>query len=296
MKNKLSESWNNFVEIIKRKEMSILPGHLAYYFLISTIPALTLIFYIASLLNLPFESVSNFVSNIFSKEVTNMLITTITEASLNFKNILFVLLAFYVTSNGARSIITASNSIFNIKESSLIKKRIKSFVLTIFLILLITFILVVPLFGNKILEFFTLINLNNEIVSALNIIYPVLKWPLTLFVVFLFIKIIYTMSPDELIPSSYVNKGAIFTTISWTIITGIYSFYINNIADYTLLYGALSNIVILILWFWLISYIFVIGLALNYKNIESENEKTNTIKLKEIQDKIRQIKKGKKLK
>lgn len=293
MKSKLNKFWKEFLEIITKKEMSILPGHLAYYFIISTIPAFTLVFYIASSFNLPIDTISNFISSVFSDSVTSMLMNTVSKTSLNLKNIFFLLLAFYVTSNGARSIITASNTVFNIKEPTLIRKRIKSFILTIFIILLITFILVVPLFGNTILKFFATIGIDNQIINILNVIYPVLKWPLTLFVIFLFIKLIYTMAPDEKIPSSYVNKGAIFTTIAWSIVTGIYSIYINNVANYTLLYGALSNIVILMLWFWLISYIFVIGLALNYKNIEEENEKTNTIKLKEIQDRIRETKKDK---
>ncbi len=293
MKSKLNKFWKEFLEIITKKEMSILPGHLAYYFIISTIPAFTLVFYIASSFNLPIDTISNFISSVFSDSVTSMLMNTVSKTSLNLKNIFFLLLAFYVTSNGARSIITASNTVFNIKEPTLIRKRIKSFILTIFIILLITFILVVPLFGNTILKFFATIGIDNQITNILNVIYPVLKWPLTLFVIFLFIKLIYTMAPDEKIPSSYVNKGAIFTTIAWSIVTGIYSIYINNVANYTLLYGALSNIVILMLWFWLISYIFVIGLALNYKNIEEENEKTNTIKLKEIQDRIRETKKDK---
>ena len=287
MREKFKKFWGEFLEIIKKKEMSILPGHLAYYFLISTIPAFTLIFYIASKFNLSVDLISSFLSSVFSAEISKDIINILNETYLNLKNVVFLLLAFYIASNGARSIITASNTIFNLKDSKPLNKRIKSFILTIFLILLITFILVVPLFGTSILNLFSLIGIDNKILSILNVVYPALKWPLTLFVVFLFIKLIYTMAPDETIPSSYVNKGAIFTTISWTIITALYSFYINNIANYTMLYGALSNIVILMLWFWLISYIFVIGLALNCKNLEEENEKTNTIKLKEIQNKIK---------
>lgn len=288
MKKKLSKFWKEFLEIIKKKEMSILPGHLAYYFLISTVPAFTMIFYIATSFNLSIDVIKNFMSSVFSADVTSMIINTISETSLNLKNVFFFILAFYITSNGAKSIITASNTIFNVKEPTFVKKNIKSFIITIFLILLITFILVVPLFGTTILKFFSIVGIDNQVLKILNFIYPILRWPISLFVIFLFIKLIYTMAPDENIPSSYVNKGAIFTTISWTIVTGLYSFYINTIADYSLLYGTLSNIVILILWFWLISYIFVIGLALNYKNLEFENEKTNTIKLKEIQEKIKE--------
>ncbi len=287
MKNKLSKYWSEFLEIIRRKEMSILPAHLAYYFIICVIPAFAIIFFVASLFKIPTNAISNFLTSTFSASVSDMIIKNVTATSLGYNNILLFLISFYVTSNGAKSIITASNIVFNIKDSNVLKKTIKSFVITIFLIMLITFILVVPLFGSHILKLLISIGIDTKIVNLINMLYPVLKWPLTLFTIFIIIKVIYTLAPDEKIKSSYVNKGALFTTISWSLITAIYSFYINNIANYGILYGALSNIVILMLWFWLLSYVFVIGLVLNYKNSEEENEKTNTIKLKEIQERIK---------
>ena len=287
MKNKFSKYWREFLEIIRRKEMSILPAHLAYYFIICVIPAFAIIFFVASLLRIPTNAISNFLTATFSASVSDMIIKNVTATSLGYNNILLFLISFYVTSNGAKSIITASNIVFNIRDSKVLKKTIKSFVITIFLIMLITFILVVPLFGSHILKILISIGIDTKILNLIDMLYPVLKWPLTLFTIFIIIKVIYTLAPDEKIKSSYVNKGALFTTISWSLITAIYSFYINNIANYKILYGALSNIVILMLWFWLLSYVFVIGLVLNYKNSEEENEKTNTIKLKEIQEKIK---------
>ena len=267
--------------------MSILPAHLAYYFIICVIPAFAIIFFVASLLKIPTNAISNFLTSTFSASVSDMIIKNVTATSLGYNNVILFLISFYVTSNGAKSIITASNIVFNIKDSNVLKKTIKSFVITVFLIMLITFILVVPLFGSHILKILISIGIDTKILNLIDMLYPVLKWPLTLFIIFVIIKVIYTLAPDEKIKSSYVNKGALFTTISWSLITAIYSFYINNIANYKILYGALSNIVILMLWFWLLSYVFVIGLVLNYKNSEEENEKTNTIKLKEIQEKIK---------
>ena len=55
------------------------------------------------------------------------------------------------------------------------------------------------------------------------------------------------MAPDKQIPSVHVNRGAGFTTICWTVVTLIYSFYINNFSHYDLFYGSLANIIILML-------------------------------------------------
>ena len=50
------------MDIIKRKEMGILPAHLAYYFIISVVPALTIVFTVTSSLNIPTSAIFNFLS------------------------------------------------------------------------------------------------------------------------------------------------------------------------------------------------------------------------------------------
>ena len=113
------------------------------------------------------------------------------------------------------------------------------------------------------------------------------------FVILFLIKLLYTLSPDDRIPSKYTTKGAVFTTISWIIATYVYSFYINNIADYNLVYGNLANIVILLFWFYVLAYVFVLGLFMNKRNNEIGIEKTNSIKLDEIRKRVEQEKKKK---
>lgn len=74
------------------------------------------------------------------------------------------------------------------------------------------------------------------------------------------------------ISSKYMNKGAIFATGGFIISTAIYSYYVNNIADYSYMYGNLSNIIILMILVYVISYILVIGIAIN-ANIYELNKK-----------------------
>ena len=107
---------------------------------------------------------------------------------------------------------------------------------------------------------------------------------------FFIIKLVYVIAPDEKIRGKYVNRGALFTTISWLIVTVLFSYYINNIAQYNLVFGNLANIVILLLWFYLLAFIFVIGLYLNRKKTEAGIDKTNRIKLDEIRKKIEEEK------
>ena len=87
------------------------------------------------------------------------------------------------------------------------------------------------------------------------------------------------MAPDKKIPSKNVNGGAIFTTIGWILSTSLYSYYISHYANYSIFYGSLANIVILMLWVYLLSYIFVIGIAMNY---HEEQEKTGIMEINRV--------------
>ena len=81
------------------------------------------------------------------------------------------------------------------------------------------------------------------------------------------------MAPDKTIKSKSTTYGAIFTTIVWIISTEVYSFYVSSFAKYNLLYGSIANLLILLLWVYLLSYIFVLGMALNAsREPEESNE------------------------
>ena len=98
------------------------------------------------------------------------------------------------------------------------------------------------------------------------------------FMIFIAIKVIYTIAPNVTIPSKSVNKGALFTTIIWGATTFIYSFYVTHLANYSKFYGNLSNLIILMIWIYWMSYIFVLGMTINNYKLNEELEKTSKIK------------------
>ena len=103
-------------------------------------------------------------------------------------------------------------------------------------------------------------------------------------------KLLYFIAPDEKISIKYVNKGAVFTTITWWITTLLFSYYINNIARFDLVYGNLATIVVLLFYFYILAYVFVLGLFINRDNASKGIEKTNTIKFEEIRKRVKEDK------
>ena len=87
----------------------------------------------------------------------------------------------------------------------------------------------------------------------------------------------YTIAPDEKISRFSTRKGAIFTTVGWIIATEIFSFYIGTFSSYDIFYGSISNLLVLLLWLYILSYIFVLGMVLYAGSYNQQKQETKEI-------------------
>lgn len=263
-------------EIINRPEMAVLPGQLAFFSFLSFVPIITLITAVANMVGLSMTSLASIIGNIFPSMEFNISTASLNPANMSISLIIIFIIMFYIASNGANSIIITSNEIYGIKQSNWFKRRFKAILMTLLFVILYMFILLVPLLGTKILQAVDYFNLENYITPLI----PFVKGPLTWVVIFGFIRLIYSIAPDRLMPNAKVYTGSLFTTVGWIISTGIYSKFINyNNNNYSIYYGGLSNIATLMLWVYILSFIFVLGMSLNYRAEKEKLEKTGTIKI-----------------
>ena len=288
MKRKVSRFIKDFINILRQPEMLVLPGQLAFFFIMSIVPILTLISYGATAFNLSIDFISNFLTKVFSYEIAKLIIPSVSNPTFSVGFIITILIGFIMASNGAASIIVTSNTIYGIKDRGFLRRRIKSIIMTIFIVILFLFILIVPLFGNIIIESIQSLNIKIIHIRQIELFIRLLNGPISWLIIFIFIKILYTMAPDTKVSHNHTTYGAIFATFGWIIVTTIYSSYINTNKYYSVFYGSLANIIILMLWVYLLAIIFTVGLALNYKNdkeltIITKNKK-NTIENNNIRN------------
>ena len=281
MRDKLKRGAKNFFTIIRKPEMGVLPGNLAFSFVLSIVPTLTILTYIASIFNFDLGFIRDFISQAFSSEFADMLLGVNVHIQANWNFFVTLIVAYIIASNGAASVIASSNMIYGIKGSKFLKRRLKSLLMILIIILLFVFLLIFSVFGNKIIEMLQIMDISEKIITNITLIISVLKGPVSWFIIFLFIKIIFTMAPDKKIQSNEVNKGAIFTTVGFIVVTYIYSIYTTNFAVYDVFYGNLASIVVLMIWLYLLSYTFTIGLALNYRSEVNTLEKTKEMNIVE---------------
>lgn len=263
----------NLWHVLRLPEMLILPGNLAFFLILSLAPITSLFGMVASSLSLSVSSITNYIGNFIPKEIIEIILPFFD--GLNITNIIFVIIGFFVASNASDSLIVASNLLYNIENKNYIYRRIKALFMTFWLLILFVITLIVLAFGSFILTKILSFGILGKFIANNYILIIIIKTIIAFFTIFLIIKILYTLAPDKKIKSKYVNYGALFATVSIVVVTTFYSFYVNNIAHYDIIYGGLANIAILMFLIYMISYIIVLGIAINnnYYQINENNLK-----------------------
>jgi len=271
MKRRIRALYKRLIINIKKPEMLILPGQLSFFFLLTLIPLTALIISILSRINV----FGNFKEMLLFNNVPNALKNIIDNLSnvnrANTNAIVFFASALFLASNGTHSMIIASNKLYNIKDRDYIHRKLKSIVMLLVLIALLFFVFAVPVFGDMIIKLIG--NITGDFIgNIIETIYNLLKYPLSTLLVFFAIKLLYIMAPDAKINRREVDYGALFTSVSWIIVTQGYSLYIEHFSNYSNLYGSLSNILVLMWWIYILSYIFVLGIGLNVSKYQLKKE------------------------
>ena len=267
---KARELTHKIFKYLLRPEMRILPGQLAFFLVLTVIPLLALVATLGAALSLSTESIRLAIDASIPKEIALLLNDIVANGGINFNIFVFYLSAFLLASNGTYSMINVSNEIYKVKPKNIISRRIKAIVMISILVGLFLFLLAVPVFGTTLSNIIVNITGNTKLVVVTGRILSILKYPLIMVVLFLNIKLMYIIAPDEQIPSKTTNKGAIFTTVLWVISTEIFAFYIGKFASYDIFYGSISNILVLLLWVYLLSYIFVLGMVINASTFKAD--------------------------
>lgn len=259
-------------KLLAKPELRILPGQLAFFVVITIIPLVALIVTLAAALSISTDSMRLAIAASLPEEIVNIINSITASGGINFNIIVFYFSAFLLASNGTYSMINTSNEIYKVTPRNVISRRTKAVVMTFILVGLFLFLILVPVFGSTIFDIIKESTNHQEITDYIERLLSILKYPLIIIILFINIKLMYTLGPDQEIPAKTTNKGSIFTTIGWILSTEIFAFYIEKFAKYDLFYGSISNILVLLLWVYLLSYIFVLGMIINASDYRGELE------------------------
>ena len=103
-----------------------------------------------------------------------------------------------------------------------------------------------------------------------------LRWPFLLVAAWAAISAIFRYAPCRK-PArwAWITPGAALAVILWLAASIVFSVYVQNFANYNQTYGALGAGVILLMWFWVSSFVILIGAEFDAE-LEKQTEKDTT--------------------
>ena len=103
-----------------------------------------------------------------------------------------------------------------------------------------------------------------------------LRWPVLVMIIFTAVCVLYRVAPNREPPRwRWIMPGALVATIAWLAASLLFSVYVDNFANYNKTFGAIAAPVILLLWLYWSTLIFILGATLNAE-LELQTRKDTT--------------------
>ena len=269
----------------KDDDLPSMSAQITYYLILAFFPFLLFLINLISFTPLSNEILITNFSTFLPKEtgilVKNMVVQTLQAKSTTLL-ILGMIGSLWAASKGIAAITKGLNKAYDIVENrNFIKLNSMALISTIGITIMIIFSFVMIVFGKPIGNYvFGLVGAK----ALFNIIWSFLRFGIPLSMMFITFSLIYVYVPNRKLKFNNVIVGTIFTTLGWITTSVLFSFYVNNFANYEKIYGSLGGVIALISWLYISTLIILIGGEVNsinsyFKNKE-KNQKYEDFKLK----------------
>ena len=244
-------------------------AQLSYYFLLALFPLLLVLInvlgYMAQEGTAFREKLLTYLAALMPRSAIVLVRNTLDEistASGTGKLSFGLLAALWAASNGMGAISDTLNTAYNIKESrSWWKVRIISVCLTVALAILILASLAIVLYGGTIGE---ALAARYGFGDLFTIVWKIVQWPIALVFVLTTFNLIYNFAPD--LPEgarTWISPGAFVGVGLWLIVSFGFRAYLSFFDSYSVTYGSLGAVIVMMLWFYLTGVAILIGGEVN---------------------------------
>ena len=236
-------------------------AQVSFYLLLSIVPIFLLMTQILGIFDISLESALKLIESYTGREMSAMFRELFEFRSAGLSSVVFAAIALWAGSRASFSIMRITNYTLTGGKSTgrnyFIERfrAIKTIVITIFTI---SFSLIILAYGKLILEaILSVLRLDSQVYA--DNIWMWLRWILGFLLYFLMVSYNYYLLPTEKIPFRKMLPGSLFASVGMLLVTVGYSKYASSLAEYDLLYGALSSVVGIMFWFYLLAWVLCLG-------------------------------------
>ena len=173
-----------------------------------------------------------------------------------------LLAALWAASNGMGAISDTLNTAYNVREGRpWWKVRLISVCLTVALAILILAAMAIVLYGGSIGQ---ALATRCGYGSLFTTVWTIIQWPIALAFVLTTFNLIYNYAPD-ISPQArrWITPGAFVSVVLWLLVSFGFRVYLGFFNSFSITYGSLGALIVLMLWFYLSGVAILIGGEVN---------------------------------
>lgn len=237
---------------------------LSYYLLFSFFPASMIMYASLAMIRIDISWFDNVFTNLMPDQVSTIINQFFRHLAAQ-DNVTFLILGIFMTlytmTRYMKSLETKIKSMYHTKpKGNLFAQWSISLVFSLLVICAFYLTLLLLMTGENLFDF---IGKYIHISSIFIRLWLFLRFIIIGACVFLVVFLVYCVLPGVRQKISDIIAGTFFAMISWVVISAVFSYYMNNIARYSFLYGSIGAFIILLLWFYLTNTLLLTGCAIN---------------------------------
>ncbi len=254
-----------FINKLDKDNIGAFSAQSAFFLILSIFPMFMLILSIIKYTPLTMEHLIEFINDLLPSALANSFNDVINETYTK-SNIALISFAAVTTlwtaSKGVASITFGFENVYGDEKDkrSYFVVRLLSTLYTIIFIFAFVLSLTLLVFGNALINSFSKRSSIFYAISSALIEHRDLFVPIVLILIFCGI---YNISSPKKTKLFMQLPGALFSTFGWISFSYLFSFYVDNFDSYSYLYGSITTIILLMVWFYICIYILFLGVEIN---------------------------------
>ena len=264
-----AESWpGRFLSNILRRyfihDVGRQAAALAYYLLFMLFPFLIFLSSLLGLLDLDISSITRSLEALLPMGVLEVVETYLNYVSHTSSAAMLwfgLVFSIYFPMRAADCLMHAVRRAYHLPQpKNQILYMAKVLLYTVFLLVTIAMTLALVTVGRQVLEFagrFVVVP------RAFIDLWSDMRFLVLGGVMFAAVGLLYAAAQDSRQPARNVVPGAIIALIGWMVVSAAFSFYVENFANYSVIYGALGAIIVLMVWLNLTAVVLILGAEIN---------------------------------
>lgn len=232
---------------------------LTYYLLFALFPLLVFISTLLGILKLDVDSVTQVLSQIVPADVMSVLESYLEYVSANAsRQLLWFSLIFSVwfPMRATSCLLHSLRKAFGLgPPRKMLVNQLGILLFTVWLILTIGLTLLLVTVGRRALEFLSgLIELPAGFID----LWSYLRFIVLGVVMFLMLTVLYMLARGQRRPLKEVAPGVGISLAAWMVLSLAFSYYVENFANYSVLYGSIATVVV-VLWLYMSGTVLIMG-------------------------------------